>query len=131
MSESEKNCGVMNPFVDWGFKYLFGTERSKKNLLGFLNLLLELDDPIVDLRYLNNESIPLDKDGRECIFDILCEDGQGEKYLIEVQNAGIGYMFSIWRNLKGTIRYETGLIMAAKNAKLPSDGISIGIYWNL
>ena len=92
MSESEKNCGVMNPFVDWGFKYLFGTERSKKNLLGFLNLLLELDDPIVDLRYLNNESIPLDKDGRECIFDILCEDGQGEKYLIEVQNAGIGYM---------------------------------------
>ena len=46
-------------------------------------------------------------------------------------NAGIGYMFSIWRNLKGTIRYETGLIMAAKNAKLPSDGISIGIYWNL
>ena len=30
MKENENNSGVMNPFVDWGFKYLFGTERSKK-----------------------------------------------------------------------------------------------------
>ena len=88
----ERESGVLNPFVDWGFKYLFGTEKSKKNLIGFLNFLLDLEDPIVDLSYLNNESIPLDKDGRECIFDILCENDKGEKYLIEVQNAGIGYM---------------------------------------
>ncbi len=88
----EGRSGVLNPFVDWGFKYLFGTERSKKNLIGFLNMLLEFDDPIVDLSYLNNENIPLDKDGRECIFDILCKDSKGEMYLIEVQNAGIGYM---------------------------------------
>ena len=82
----------MNPFVDWGFKYLFGVERAKKNLLGFLNLLLELDSPIVNLQYLNNESIPLDEEGRECIFDILCEDERGEKFLVEVQNAAIGYI---------------------------------------
>lgn len=88
----ENGNEVMNPFVDWGFKYLFGTERSKKNLLGFLNLLLDLDNPIVDLQYLNNESIPLDKEGRECVFDILCKDENGLQYLIEVQNAGIGYM---------------------------------------
>jgi predicted transposase/invertase (TIGR01784 family) len=89
----ESKSGVLNPFVDWGFKHLFGTEKSKKNLIGFLNFLLGLEEhPIIDLRYLNNESIPLDKDGRECIFDILCEDNKGEKYLIEVQNAGIGYM---------------------------------------
>ena len=89
----ESKSGVLNPFVDWGFKHLFGTEKSKKNLIGFLNFLLGLEEhPIIDLRYLNNESIPLDKDGRECIFDILCEDDKGEKYLIEVQNAGIGYM---------------------------------------
>ena len=88
----ERESGVLNPFVDWGFKYLFGTDKSKKNLIGFLNFLLGLNDPIVDLKYLNNESIPMDKDGRECIFDILCEDEKGEKYLIEMQNAGIGYM---------------------------------------
>ena len=59
----ESKSGVLNPFVDWGFKHLFGTEKSKKNLIGFLNLLLHPDDfLIIDLRYLNNESIPLDKD---------------------------------------------------------------------
>ncbi len=79
-----EKSGVINPFVDWGFKYLFGTERSKKNLLGFLNLLLDLEYPVVDLQYLNNESIPTDKDGRECIFDIICKDSRGNKYLIEV-----------------------------------------------
>ena len=89
----ESKSGVLNPFVDWGFKHLFGTEKNKKNLIGFLNFLLHPKDfLIVDLRYLNNESIPLDKDGRECVFDILCEDSKGETYLIEVQNAGIGYM---------------------------------------
>lgn len=92
MKGTENSNGIMNPFVDWSFKYLFGTERSKKNLIGFLNLLLDLENPIIELKYLNNESIPLDKDGRECIFDILCEDEKGEKYLIEVQNASIGYM---------------------------------------
>ena len=29
---------VINPCVDWGFKYLFGKEESKSNLIGFLNL---------------------------------------------------------------------------------------------
>ncbi len=74
MKGTENSNGIMNPFVDWSFKYLFGTDRSKKNLIGFLNLLLDLENPIIELKYLNNESIPLDKDGRECIFDILCED---------------------------------------------------------
>ena len=39
-----EKSNVMNPFVDWSFKYLFGTERSKKNLIGFLNLLLDLEN---------------------------------------------------------------------------------------
>jgi hypothetical protein len=46
-------------------------------------------------------------------------------------NLGIGYMFSIWKGFKGAIRYETGMIMAAKNDKLSPEGLSIGIYWNL
>lgn len=31
----------INPFVDWGFKYVFGREENKDLLIGFLNLLLE------------------------------------------------------------------------------------------
>lgn len=85
-------CNVMNPFVDWGFKYLFGTERNKGNLIVFLNILLELESPLVDLQFLNNESIPTDADGRECVFDILCKDEDGTRFLIEVQNADLRYI---------------------------------------
>ena len=92
VSSGVLSSGVLNPIVDWSFKHLFGTEKSKKNLLGFLNLLLDQEHPIVDLSYLNNESISLDKEGRECIFDILCEDSHGDKYLIEIQNAKLGYI---------------------------------------
>ena len=33
--------GPINPFIDWGFKYVFGREENKDLLTGFLNLLLE------------------------------------------------------------------------------------------
>ncbi len=92
-SESDHHqSSVMNPFVDWGFKYLFGTERNKRNLVGFLNLVLELECPIVEVEYLNNENIPHDEGGRECVFDVLCTDTTGSRFLIEVQNAPISYI---------------------------------------
>ena len=89
-----QQCNVMNPFVDCSFKYLFGTERNKGNLVGFLNMILEaeLDSRIVDIQYLNNENISSEKNGRECVFDILCKDESGSRFLIEVQNAGISYI---------------------------------------
>ncbi len=88
-----QQCNVMNPFVDLSFKYLFGTERNKGNLVGFLNMILEaeLDSRIVDIQYLNNENISSEKNGRECVFDIQCKDESGSRFLIEVQNAGISY----------------------------------------
>ena len=89
---SNRQSSVMNPFVDWGFKYLFGTERNKRNLVGFLNLVLELECPIVDVEYLNNENIPHEAGGRECVFDVLCIDKSGTRFLIEVQNAPISYI---------------------------------------
>ena len=89
-----QQCNVMNPFVDWSFKHLFGTERNKRNLIGLLNMILEgeLDSKIVEIHYLNNESISSEEDGRECVFDILCEDETENRFLIEVQNAGISYI---------------------------------------
>ncbi len=41
----------MNPYTDFGFKKLFGTEPNKDLLISFLNALFEGDrKPIVDLR---------------------------------------------------------------------------------
>ena len=92
--------GVINPFVDWSFKYLFGTERSKGNLIGFLNLMIMPDDPIVDVTYLNNETSARSQEQKGCIFDIICEDIRGDKYLIEMQNAPVD-------NIKERILYYT------------------------
>ncbi len=82
----------MRPFMDWSFKFLFGTEENKPNLIGFLNLMLMPESPIVDVEFMNNESLPESEEMKECIFDLICKDKNGEQYLIEVQNRPIENM---------------------------------------
>ena len=77
----------INPFVDWGFKYLFGREETKDLLMGFLNLLLNPDVPIREIRYLNPEVVPDRPDMKRCLLDVLCEDENGDQYLVEMQKA--------------------------------------------
>ena len=56
------------PFLDWCFKHMFGTEESKPNLIGFLNLMLMPQSPIVDLEFMNNESLPVSRDHKGCVL---------------------------------------------------------------
>ena len=77
---------TINPFLDWSFKYLFGREETKDLLIGFLNLLLMPKDPVTDITYLNNERIPEHPDMRECVFDVICKDSKGERFLVEMQH---------------------------------------------
>lgn len=85
------NAGrVIDPLVDWSFKYLLGTEESKHNLIGILNLLLMPQDEIVDVAFMNNESLPASPEHKGCVFDIICEDQKGDKYLVEMQNQQVG-----------------------------------------
>ena len=53
---------VMNPFLDWSFKYLFATEGSKANLIGILNVLLSPEPEIVEVDIMNSESIPVSQE---------------------------------------------------------------------
>ena len=90
--EMEKNNqkvrrGPINPFIDWGFKYVFGREENKDLLLDFLNLLLEPESAIQDIRYLNSELLGDSPELKRCIVDVLATDGSGNRYLIEMQNA--------------------------------------------
>ena len=41
----------IDPFTDFGFKHIFGTEKNKKLLISFLNDLLDLDDKIINITY--------------------------------------------------------------------------------
>ncbi len=76
----------INPFTDWGFKYIFGREESKDVLIEFLNDLLQGERVITDVRYMNNEQIPEQMEKRKVIYDIFCKTDTGEHIIVEMQN---------------------------------------------
>ena len=48
----------INPFTDYGFKFLFGREVEKELLIDFLKDLLSGEHVITDIQFLNNEQQP-------------------------------------------------------------------------
>ena len=76
----------INPFTDFGFKKLFGTEFNKVLLIDFLNQVLGDREQIQDLTYLNTENLGNTETDRKAIFDLYCENENGEKFIIELQN---------------------------------------------
>ena len=84
MDSKEK---YINPFTDFGFKKLFGTEFNKELLVDFLNQVLGDRERIQDLTYLNTENLGNTETDRKAVFDLYCENEKGEKFIIELQNA--------------------------------------------
>lgn len=86
----------INPFVDFGFKYLFGREESKPFLMDLLNVILS-EEPgfshIVKLNYLDKEMSRNDRNVRGVIYDIHCETSDGKRFTVEMQNQPQGYFF--------------------------------------
>jgi predicted transposase/invertase (TIGR01784 family) len=84
--EIELKDKYIDPFTDFGFKRLFGSECNKDILLDFLNELLHKDEgKIVSLSYLQNERLGLSSESRKAVFDIYCENERGEKFIVELQ----------------------------------------------
>ena len=77
----------INPFADWGFKYIFGREENKDLLIGFLNQLLEPETAISEIRYLNTELLGDSPELKRCVVDVIATDTEGNRYLVEMQNA--------------------------------------------
>ncbi len=69
----------IDPFTDFGFKWLFGTEEHKDLLISFLNDLLDIESPIVDVTYKNLEKMGVNIVDRRAIFDIYCTDENDNK----------------------------------------------------
>ena len=77
----------VNPFTDFGFKRLFGEEPNKDLLLDFLSELLRKEKGnIKEITYLKNEHLSHIGE-RKAIFDIYCENEEGEKFIVELQKA--------------------------------------------
>ena len=77
----------INPFTDFGFKHIFGSEKNKRFLISFLNDLLNLNDKIVDITYRNLEKLGLNIIDRKAIFDVYCTDEKNNKFIVELQRS--------------------------------------------
>ena len=75
----------INPYTDFGFKKLFGTEMNKGLLACFINSLLHGREQIKELTYLNTEHLGTGESDRRAVFDVYCENEHGEKFLVEMQ----------------------------------------------
>ena len=78
----------LNPFTDFGFKKLFGEEYNKDLLIDFLNQLLKNEQGrIKTLTYLKNEHLGRSEADRRAVYDLYCENEQGEKFIVEIQKS--------------------------------------------
>ena len=74
----------INPYTDFGFKKLFGTEMNKDLLISFLNALFMGHQNIKEVKYLPTEHFGVYGDSRRAIFDVYCEDENGGKFIVEM-----------------------------------------------
>ena len=73
--------------TDFGFKRIFGTAMNKDLLICFLNSLFNGKQVVKDVSYLNPEHVGDIYTDRRAIFDVYCEGENGEKFIVEMQNA--------------------------------------------
>ena len=78
----------INPYTDFGFKKLFGTEMNKDLLISFLNALFNgSKKEIDDVQYLNDENLVDVYSDRRSIFYVYCMAKDGSRFIVEMQKA--------------------------------------------
>ena len=89
----EKKERYINPYTDFGFKKLFGTEMNKDLLISFLNsqLYTNGDGEIEDVEYLNTEKLGESYGDRRSVFDVYCKTTAGSRFIVEMQKAEQSY----------------------------------------
>ena len=81
----------VNIMLDRAFKTVFG---KKQVAIDFINAVLEGEHQVKDLTYLDKEIQPEVIEQRTVIFDLLCEDVDGTKFVLEMQNCPQRYFFN-------------------------------------
>ncbi|WP_276091054.1 Rpn family recombination-promoting nuclease/putative transposase [Pedobacter sp. JY14-1] len=92
MANQPKPTTFIDPFVDFAFKRIFGSEESKPMLTGLLNQLLDGRKHIVSIEYSKNEHPGEINEEGSAIFDVHCTDADGSTFIIEIQR---GYQENI------------------------------------
>ncbi len=77
----------INPFTDFGFKRIFGSEESKPLLISFLNDLLPLKCKIESITFKSTEKFGTTSEDRKAIYDLYCIDENKNEFIVELQRA--------------------------------------------
>ena len=77
----------INPFTDFGFKKLFGTEMNKDLLMDFLNELIPNHGKIIEITYLHPEQLGRSEADRNAVYDIHCKTDSDDYFIVEMQRA--------------------------------------------
>ena len=81
----ELESRYINPYTDYGFKYLFGTEPNKDITLAFINALLQGEEVIKSLTLLPAEQLGDTQEDRRAVFTTFqfhagqCRHGLGNR----------------------------------------------------
>ena len=82
-----KNDNI-NLLTDFGFKFIFGTETHKNNLIHFLNAFLpSYIGTVDDITYLPTEQLGQNDQNKRLVFDVLCASPKNDHIIIEMQKA--------------------------------------------
>lgn len=71
--------------VDFAFKCVFGSPRNSDALIGLLNAILDLADPIVEVQILNPFNHQEFEDSKQIVLDVRCQDSYGRQLNVEMQ----------------------------------------------
>jgi len=109
-------------FIDWTFKSVLGKAGGEPLLMAIINDFLArvLPHPIKKIKYLPTELLGMTPKSKKVIFDILCEDSAGDKYLIEMQNVKLKTADDRTRFYIARIQSES-LDSGSKNYRFPSN----------
>jgi len=72
-------------FVDFAFKKIFGSPENSAALIGLLNAILELENPITDVTILNPYSFQEFQTAKLVVLDVKARDSAGRLFNIEMQ----------------------------------------------
>jgi predicted transposase/invertase (TIGR01784 family) len=79
----------LDPKNDVAFKKIFGTEKNKDILIHFINDILSLtaEKKVHSIEFLSTIQDPEIASKKQSIVDVLCKDGLGVQYIVEMQVA--------------------------------------------
>jgi predicted transposase/invertase (TIGR01784 family) len=78
-------CCLESKAVDFAFKKIFGSPQNSAALIGLLNAILKLPQPIVAVEVLNPFSYQEFAESKLIVLDVRCRDSDGRWLNVEMQ----------------------------------------------